>query len=54
MSTIGLPDWRMDGKPTKEKYGVLMLADGENSTQLVMYFEDNILTGFYVSIFEGC
>lgn len=48
------PDWRMENKPDKAKYSVLSLTDGENGTQLLMYFENNKLTGFYVSVFEGC
>ncbi len=48
------PDYRMDNKPDKAKYSMLLLTDGENGTQLLMYFEDNKLTGFYVSLFEGC
>ncbi len=48
------PDWRYDEKPDKAKYSIVRLSDGENGTELHMYFEDNILTGFYVSQFEGC
>jgi len=47
-------DWRMEGKPGKEKYTVLMLTDGENGTLLIMYFESNKLTGFQVTLDEGC
>ncbi len=48
------PDWRMQEKPDKAKYSILMLTDGENGTMLIMYFEQNKLTGFEVSIDEGC
>ena len=48
------PDWRMETQPDKAKYSVLMLSDGENGTQLIMYFENNKLTGFQVTIDEGC
>lgn len=48
------PDWRMDSKPDKAKYSVLMLTDGENGTILIMYFENNKLTGFQVTVDEGC
>lgn len=48
------PDWRMEAQPDKAKYSVLMLTDGENGTQLIMYFENNKLTGFQITIDEGC
>ena len=48
------PDWNMQTKPDKAKYSVLMLTDGENGTMLIMYFENNKLTGFQVTIDEGC
>lgn len=48
------PDWRMETQPDKSKYSVLMLTDGENGTQLIMYFENNKLTGFQITIDEGC
>jgi hypothetical protein len=48
------PDWRMDSQPDKAKYSVLMLTDGENGTQLIMYFENNKLSGFQITIHEGC
>jgi hypothetical protein len=48
------PDWRMTGKPDKAKYSVLMLTDGDNGTMLLMFFENNKLTGFEVTIDEGC
>jgi hypothetical protein len=48
------PDWRMETQPDKAKYSVLMLTDGENGTQLIMYFENNKLTGFQITIDEGC
>ena len=48
------PDWRMETEPDKAKYSVLMLTDGENGTQLIMYFENNKLTGFQITIDEGC
>lgn len=48
------PDWRMEEKSDKAKYSVLILTDGENGTQLMMYFENNKLTGFHLTIHEGC
>ena len=48
------PDWNMQTKPDKAKYSVLMLTDGANGTMLMMYFENNKLTGFQVIIDEGC
>jgi hypothetical protein len=48
------PDWHYDTNIDKAKYSVLILNDGDNGTQLMMYFTDNKLTGFYVSLFEGC
>lgn len=48
------PDWRMETQPDKAKYSVLMLTDGANGTMLIMYFENNKLTGFQVTIDEGC
>jgi len=44
----------METQPDKSKYSVLMLTDGENGTQLIMYFENNKLTGFQITIDEGC
>jgi hypothetical protein len=48
------PDWRMEEKAEKAKFSVLILTDGENGTQLMMYFENNKLTGFHITIHEGC
>lgn len=48
------PHWRYDGKPDKKKYSLLRLTDGDNGTELLMFFEDNKLTGFKISVYEGC
>ncbi len=48
------PDWRMDNKPDKSKYAVIILTDGDNGSILTMYFENNKLTGFCISNHEGC
>ena len=54
MSLELMRDWRMQDKPGKERYSILILNDYANGTQLYMYFQDNKLTGFRVLIYEGC
>jgi hypothetical protein len=51
------PDYRKQEsnlpEATKRRYSVVVLTDGENGTMLTMYFLDQKLYAFMVSVYEG-
>ncbi len=48
-----MPDWRKEEGKDK-RYSIIHLMDSNNGTMLTMYFFNNKLYAFMVSMYEGC